>query len=55
MGNKNSKIKQNIQKGIPLINKWIEIKRNQFEKNDEFQELERIVKDIEREKDYSKD
>ena len=47
MGNLNSR-KQNIQEGIPLIKEWIELKRQEFENNDDFNELERIVKEIEK-------
>ena len=44
-----------IQEGIPLIKEWIEVKRNQFEDNTDFKELEKIVKEIENDKDYSND
>ena len=44
-----------IQEGIPLIKEWIETKRNEFEENDDFIQLIRIINEIEEEKDYSKD
>ena len=54
MGNLNSR-KQNIQEGIPLIKEWIELKRQEYKENNDFSELEKIVKEIETENDYSKD
>ena len=54
MGNSNSR-KQNIQEGIPLIKEWIELKRQEFENNDDFNELIRVITEIETENDYSKD
>ena len=54
MGNSNS-IKQRIQEGIPLIKKWIKLKRNEFEKNENFNELKRIINEIQKDQDYSKD
>ena len=54
MGNLNSR-KQNIQEGIPLIKEWIERKRPEYKENTDFKELEKIVKEIETENDYSKD
>ena len=54
MGNLNSR-KQNIQEGIPLIKEWIEVKRQEFKNNNDFSELEKIVKEIEKDQDYSKD
>ena len=55
MGNTNSQIKQNIEEGIPLIKEWIETKREIFKENDNFNELIRVINEIEEEKDYSKD
>ena len=39
-----------IQEGIPLIKEWIETKRKEFEQNEDFNELEKIVKEIEKDK-----
>ena len=44
-----------IQEGIPLIKEWIERKRTEFENNDNFKELIRVINEIEQDKDYSKD
>ena len=44
-----------IQEGIPLIKEWIERKRQEFENNDDFNELIRVINEIENDKDYSKD
>ena len=56
MGNTNSiKRKQNIQEGIVLIKEWIELKRTEYENNDNFNELIRVINEIETEKDYSND
>ena len=44
MGNKNSQInKTKIEEGIVLIKEWIELKRNEFEENEDFKELIRAV------------
>ena len=43
-----------IQEGIPLIKEWIRTKREEFEENDDFKELIRVVNEIEADKDYSK-
>ena len=55
MLNSDSKIKQNIQEGIPLIKEWIEVKRQAFENNTDFNELIRVIKEIEKDQDFSKD
>ena len=55
MGNSNSQIKQNIQEGIPLIKEWIETKRKEYEDNTDFNELTKVINDIEKDKDYSND
>ena len=44
-----------IQEGIPLIKEWIEIKKQEFEKNDYFKELIRVINEIEKDKDFSHD
>ena len=44
-----------IQKGIPLIKEWIEIKRQEFENNTDFKELIRVLNEIEKDQDFSKD
>ena len=41
-----------IQEGIPLIKEWIEVERQEFKNNNDFSELEKIVKEIENDKDY---
>ena len=51
MGNLNSR-KQNIQEGIPFIKEWIERKRPEYKENTDFKELEKIVKEIEKDKNY---
>ena len=48
-------MEKKIQEGIPLIKEWIEVKRQEFENNDDFKELDRIIKDIQNERDYSND
>ena len=48
-------MEKKIQEGIPLIKEWIEVKRQEFKNNNDFSELEKIVKEIETENDYSKD
>ena len=47
-------MEKKIQEGIPLIKEWIELKRQEFETNTDFNELIRVVKEIEKDKDYSK-
>ena len=54
MGNSNSQINK-IKVGISLINKWIELKRQEFKDNNDFNELIRVINEIETEKDYSND
>ena len=44
-----------IKEGIPLIKEWIEIKKPEYKDNPDFKELERIINEIEKDKDYSKD
>ena len=44
-----------IKEGISLIKEWIETKRSEFENNDDFNELIRVIKEIEKDNDYSKD
>ena len=46
MGNANSQIKQTIQEGIPLIKEWIEVKRQEYQDNDDFNELIRVINEI---------
>ena len=53
MGNTNSQIKQNIEEGIPLIKEWIETKREIFKENDNFNELIRVINEIEKDNDFS--
>ena len=48
-------MEKKIQEGIPLIKEWIEVKRQEFKNNNDFSELEKIVKEIENDKDYSND
>ena len=36
-----------IQEGIPLIKEWIETKRQEYENNNDFNELIRVVNEIE--------
>ena len=48
-------MEKKIQEGIPLIKEWIELKRQEFENNDDFNELIRVITEIENEKDFSKD
>ena len=43
-----------IKEGIPLIKEWIELKNQEFEENENFNELKRIINEIETEKDFSK-
>ena len=45
-------MKNKIQEGIPLIKEWIEIKRKEFQNNTDFNELIRVVKEIEKDGDY---
>ena len=46
-------VKDCIKEGIPIIKEWIESKREEFEENDEFKELIRVVNEIEEDQDYS--
>ena len=55
MGNANSQIKENIQEGIPLIKEWIELKRQEYQDNDDLNELIRVINEIQIDKDFSKD
>ena len=48
-------MEKKIQEGIPLIKEWIETKRSEFENNTDFKELIRVINEIEKDKDYSKD
>ena len=41
-----------IQEGIILIKEWIEVKRKEYEDNNDFNELIRVVNEIQIEKDY---
>ena len=42
-----------IKEGIVLIKEWIERTRKEFEDNDCFKELVRVITEIEQEKDFS--
>ena len=44
-----------IKEGIPLIREWIERKRIEFENNDNFNELIRVINEIEKDEDFSND
>ena len=44
-----------IKEGIPIIKEWIEIKKQEFENNDNFNELMRVVNEIEQDQDFSND
>ena len=48
-------MEKKIQEGISLIKIWIIIKKQEFKNNNDFSELEKIVKEIEKDKDYSND
>ena len=40
-----------IKEGIPLIKEWIDIKKKEFQQNDNFKELIRVLNEIENDKD----
>ena len=54
MGNNQSKETDRIKEGIPLIKEWIELKKHEFEENDDFKELVRVMTEIEKDQDFSK-
>ena len=44
-----------IQQGIPLIQKWSNKQPQHIKETDDYKELQRVIKEIEQEKDYSQD
>ena len=44
-----------IQEGISLIKEWIEFKRKEYQDNTDFNELIRVINEIETEQDFSTD
>ena len=58
MGNTTSNLlnyKERIQKGIPLIKEWLNKQEDNIKEKEEFKEVERVIKEIEIEEDFSKD
>ena len=43
-----------IQEGIPLIKEWIELKRPEFENNPDFNELTKVINDIEKDQEATR-
>ena len=44
-----------IAEGIILVKEWIEVKSNEYKDNENFNELIRVINDIEKDQDYSND
>ena len=48
-------MEKKIQEEIQLIKEWIETITHEYKDNDNFKELIRVLNDIEKDKDFSKD
>ena len=46
--------KQKIEQSLPLINEWIENQQEEIKQTEEYQEFVRVINEIQKEKDYSK-
>ena len=58
MGNTTSNLlnyKERIQKGIPLIKEWLNKQEDNIKEKEECKEVKRVIKEIEAEKDWSKE
>ena len=44
-----------VKEGIVLVTEWMNTNRQEFEENDDFKELVRVVNEIEVDQDYSQE